>query len=383
MLNVGQPSEALQSVVLCLGHFVHIYYYSWNSQKILDHSSMIFDAIYNTEWYREMNIITKLLTFMMLRSTKPCIQTAGKLFPMTLMNFTVVNLMEIKVTYEHIQTDIKCLKNHKKLITVVTLQNQIPCRMTAGKLVVLSMETLGMVLGVIVYFDDKETVLESITPFMIDVLVASKYINAIVNVKTMIKLLNRIKENCLIFTNEKEKSILNEYSHIGQFITYGYIVGVYSTTLVFITEPLIPKWINFILQSNETIPNKYPVPIYWYVTDMEENFYPILCYESICIVAIVTITVANDSMFIIFLQHACALFAIVGRQLENLPRKKYLEDNWEYSDKFRKTNDIQYDYYVMCIKNHKRAIEYGLLFTDSFYWNNPFSLRNNLYFDYE
>ncbi|KAK0080718.1 hypothetical protein PV326_008015, partial [Microctonus aethiopoides] len=180
--------------------------------------------------------------------------------------------------------------------------------MTAGKLVVLSMETLGMVLGVIVYFDDKETVLESITPFMIDVLVASKYINAIVNVKT--------------------------------------VFGVYSTTLVFITEPLIPKWINFILQSNETIPNKYPVPIYWYVTDMEENFYPILCYESICIVAIVTITVANDSMFIIFLQHACALFAIVGRQLENLPRKKYLEDNWEYSDKFRKTNDIQYDYYV-------------------------------------
>ncbi|KAK0076434.1 hypothetical protein PV325_005368 [Microctonus aethiopoides] len=90
MLNVGQPSEALQSVVLCLGHFVHIYYYSWNSQKILDHSSMIFDAIYNTEWYREMNIITKLLTFMMLRSTKPCIQTAGKLFPMTLMNFTVI-----------------------------------------------------------------------------------------------------------------------------------------------------------------------------------------------------------------------------------------------------------------------------------------------------
>ncbi|KAK0076435.1 hypothetical protein PV325_005369, partial [Microctonus aethiopoides] len=240
--------------------------------------------------------------------------------------------------------------------------------MTAGKLVVLSMETLGMVLGVIVYFDDKETVLESITPFMIDVLVASKYINAIVNVKTMIKLLNRIKENCLIFTNEKEKSILNEYSHIGQFITYGYIVGVYSTTLVFITEPLIPKWINFILQSNETIPNKYPVPIYWYVTDMEENFYPILCYESICIVAIVTITVANDSMFIIFLQHACALFAIVGRQLENLPRKKYLEDNWEYSDKFRKTNDIQYDYYVMCIKNHKRAIEFAKLLEDMYVW---------------
>ncbi|KAK0182186.1 hypothetical protein PV327_000348 [Microctonus hyperodae] len=90
MSNISRPSEALQSVVLCLGHFVHIYYYSWNSQKILDHSSMIFDAIYNTKWYRVMKTIAKLLAFMMHRSAKPCIQTAGKLFPMTLMNFTVI-----------------------------------------------------------------------------------------------------------------------------------------------------------------------------------------------------------------------------------------------------------------------------------------------------
>ncbi|KAK0071863.1 hypothetical protein PV326_000726 [Microctonus aethiopoides] len=242
---------------------------------------------------------------------------------------------------------------------------------------------IAEVLGVIIYGNDKEIILESITPFMIDVVVAVKYVNAMLNLKTIMKLLDRLKEDWAIFTNEEDKHILNEYASTGQLIIYGYIVVVYVTTMVFITEPLMPKWINFIFHLNETVPNKYPVPIYWYKINMEKHFYFILCYESICIVTILTITVANDSMFIVFLQHACALFAVVGRQLENLPSRKNLENNWEYSDKFRKTNDIQYDYYVMCIKNHKRAIEYGLLFTDSFYWNNPFSLRNNLYFDYE
>ncbi|KAK0182184.1 hypothetical protein PV327_000346 [Microctonus hyperodae] len=89
-LNLHHPTEAFQAGVLCSAHLVHIYYYSWNSQKILDHSSTIFDAAYSTQWYTALDKTTKLVNFMMLRSTKPCIQTAGKVFPMTLMNFTVI-----------------------------------------------------------------------------------------------------------------------------------------------------------------------------------------------------------------------------------------------------------------------------------------------------
>lgn len=90
------------------------------------------------------------------------------------------------------------------------------------------------------------------------------------------------------------------------------LVAVYITTSVFIIEPLISKWINLVLQLNETVLNKYPVTINYYKIDMEKNFNLIFCYESLCIFAILTITVANDSMFIIFLQHACGLFTVVG-----------------------------------------------------------------------
>ncbi|KAK0164125.1 hypothetical protein PV328_002786 [Microctonus aethiopoides] len=252
---------------------------------------------------------------------------------------------------------------------------------------------VAKILCVIVNSDDKEAIVESITPFMIDVVVGVKYANAVFNLKTVsffanfklnyfyvflyenelaesqiTKLLERLKEDWTIFTNEKEKRILNEYAYIGQLVVYGYIAVVYATLTMFLTEPLMPKWINFILQLNETVPNKFPVPIYWYKVDMEKNFYPILCYESICITIIMTITAANDSMFIVLLQHACALFAVVGRQLENLPSKKDLEDNWNHNKESRKTDDIQYDHYIICIKNHKRAIEFAKLLEDMYVW---------------
>lgn len=41
------------------------------------------------------------------------------------------------------------------------------------------------IFGVIIYGNDKEIILESITPFMIDVVVAVKYINAVFNLKTV------------------------------------------------------------------------------------------------------------------------------------------------------------------------------------------------------
>lgn len=65
---------------------------------------------------------------------------------------------------------------------------------------------------------------------------------------------------------------------------------------------------------------------------------------------------------------------ISRKQLENLPSKQYLENNWNFTKEFRKTNDIQHDYFVMCIKNHKRAIEYEI----STYQNKFIRTKNDI-----
>ncbi|KAK0070949.1 hypothetical protein PV326_001872, partial [Microctonus aethiopoides] len=109
--------------------------------------------------------------------------------------------------------------------------------------------------------------------------------------------------------------------HFGDKLLYSqrvFSVGIYVATTVFMTEPLLPKWINFIFHSNETVPNRYPVPIDWY-------------------------------------------------QLENLLSRQDLEKELE-SGKFRTTNDVQYNYYMMCIKKHKRAIKFAKLLEDMYVW---------------
>lgn len=39
----------------------------------------------------------------------------------------------------------------------------------------------------------------------------------------MTKLLEHLKEDWAMYTNEEEKRILNSYAHTGQFVIYGYV----------------------------------------------------------------------------------------------------------------------------------------------------------------
>ncbi|KAK0169791.1 hypothetical protein PV328_010432 [Microctonus aethiopoides] len=90
LLYFNNPLEGIRYSIICLSYFVHIFYYTWTGQNILNHSDKIYDAAYNTEWYATLDKPTKLLITVILRSSKPCIQTAGKIFPLNLMSFSMI-----------------------------------------------------------------------------------------------------------------------------------------------------------------------------------------------------------------------------------------------------------------------------------------------------
>ncbi|KAK0075094.1 hypothetical protein PV325_007363 [Microctonus aethiopoides] len=89
LLYFNNPLEGIRYSIICLSYFVHIFYYTWTGQNILNHSDKIYDAAYDTEWYATLDKPTKLLITVILRSSKPCIQTAGKIFPLNLMSFSM------------------------------------------------------------------------------------------------------------------------------------------------------------------------------------------------------------------------------------------------------------------------------------------------------
>ncbi|XP_071580682.1 odorant receptor 43a-like [Temnothorax nylanderi] len=80
-----------------LGQLMHIYYLSAMSQRLLDHSSGLQEVIYSCDWYRISLRSRHLLKFTLMRTTKPCQIEPGKLFIMSMENFS--SILKVSVSY--------------------------------------------------------------------------------------------------------------------------------------------------------------------------------------------------------------------------------------------------------------------------------------------
>ncbi|XP_033315771.1 uncharacterized protein LOC117214049 [Bombus bifarius] len=150
---------------------------------------------------------------------------------------------------------------------------------------------------------------------------------------------------------------------------FSILAYLYSTVLAFLLGPTISLVIDLI-QSNHSKEKSLPV-IVDYGVDTQQYFYYVFIpvYIAIFIVAMVIST--SYSAYMLYVQHACALFAIVSYQLRTihildtsslinlkdhrlLEKYKNVELSQEEKEKiFRKL--------LLCIKEHKNAIRYSNL----------------------
>ncbi|XP_039305981.1 odorant receptor 13a-like [Solenopsis invicta] len=78
-----------------LAQVLHIYYLSSTSQQLIDHSSELQEVIYSCKWYDISLRSRQLLQFTLLRTTKPCQIEAGKMFTMSMENFSSILKMSL------------------------------------------------------------------------------------------------------------------------------------------------------------------------------------------------------------------------------------------------------------------------------------------------
>lgn len=64
-----------------------------------------------------------------------------------------------------------------------------------------------------------------------------------------------------------------------------------------------------------------------YYIDMDKYYFPILIHGYLTVLICVTSIVASDAIFVIFLQHACGLFIIIGYVLVDVARKEVLRNS--------------------------------------------------------
>ncbi|XP_034938380.1 uncharacterized protein [Chelonus insularis] len=213
-------------------------------------------------------------------------------------------------------------------------------------------EVIGEITAIVKFYDDKELVLESVSPLIVTAAAFSIYFSHICNTKAFTRILVEMRETWRFHSSPSEQKILREYSDIGK------LFGSAGTTFLFTAEPLFPRVVNFLFNKNETIPNRYPVPVYWMGIGMDENYYLPLSFSILCIWIIINVEVTVDSTFIVMTQHAVALFALTGHILENIPT----EEDYQREQQNKKSislDDLRHQHYLKCIKSHKRAIQFA------------------------
>ncbi|XP_011706673.1 PREDICTED: odorant receptor 13a-like [Wasmannia auropunctata] len=97
MLQLNEVLEVLRCASFVFNQIVHLFYFSVQGQRLIDHSMQIRDKIYNSSWYNIPPKSQRLLLHVMLRSMQPNFLSAGKMYIFSLKSFTTV--VQTSVSY--------------------------------------------------------------------------------------------------------------------------------------------------------------------------------------------------------------------------------------------------------------------------------------------
>ncbi|XP_044599206.1 uncharacterized protein LOC123275263 [Cotesia glomerata] len=79
--------QILKGLTFIAGQMLHLFFDCYMSQKLNDSSSQIAQSIANVNWYKQSIRSQKLLVVMTVRSQVPCKLTAGKVMDLSIENF--------------------------------------------------------------------------------------------------------------------------------------------------------------------------------------------------------------------------------------------------------------------------------------------------------
>ncbi|XP_050445521.1 odorant receptor 9a-like [Cataglyphis hispanica] len=100
-----QLDEVIRILCCNTALLLHIFYLSLMSQQIIDYSSKFQEVIYNCNWYKISLRSKKLLRFTLLRASKPCEIKAGKMYVMSMENFS--SILQVSMSYIAVLTSLQ------------------------------------------------------------------------------------------------------------------------------------------------------------------------------------------------------------------------------------------------------------------------------------
>ncbi|XP_057337555.1 odorant receptor 67c-like [Microplitis mediator] len=182
----------------------------------------------------------------------------------------------------------------------------------------------------------------------------------------MKELFERMRRDWKLLLNEEEKDSLQYRPTLGYLFSAAYVGIVGTTLMIFITEPIIPRFLNILLRMNETAPRKFALPLEYIIIDREKHYWTILFISNLFCINIIVVIISCDITLITYAQHICGLFAVIGCRLKNTPVDEDLPKGHKRRNNLSNSKNIPYKHLVSCIRGHRRALEFADLLESAY-----------------
>src|SRR5580765_7890523 len=85
-----------------------------------------------------------------------------------------------------------------------------------------------------------------------------------------------------------------------------FAASVYVSTSLYLIMPITPQILDLAMPLNESRPRKFLFEVEYRV-DREKYYYLILFHSYVAVVAVMSIVVCADTIYIAYVQHCCSL----------------------------------------------------------------------------
>nr|XP_050868560.1 uncharacterized protein LOC127072301 [Vespula vulgaris] len=201
-----------------------------------------------------------------------------------------------------------------------------------------------------------ESIVEILETTLPIICFGSCYCNLLFNATIMKKILFRMKCDWDDLADKPELMILKKYADISRLCTIVIAISfyLYSAFLILPSFLSIFKYIFGFINESELI---LPLCLHYFQTN-QMHYYLGICIQYVVVVIVTTIGIANYSMFVATIQHACGLFKIIEWRVNDRFQKylhnfHFVNDN---TDLVKENECCQIPFYSISVKTQKMLL---------------------------
>ncbi|XP_025266868.1 uncharacterized protein LOC105255145 [Camponotus floridanus] len=332
--------EAMRYMLFIGGQLIHLFCYSFQGQKLINHSTGICDKIYNGSWYEIPITAQRLLLMVMRKGIEASTFTAGKIYVFSLANFTAVkrSLFHVpsqRISYQSYKVsliDLAVLKTQcllktmdatwnyyynfvYKISSLVGLWPFLKPRTRIFRVTVFTITSFTAFIPQIAFQftckEDLRCTFKASTSYLYTILIMLKMYTFQLNINTMKDLTRHLFVDWKKAENPEEYKIMKLYAQNSRRFSLLYLIYCSMGIFIFVSISLIPFVLDIVSPLNQSRPVLLPYPGYYFV-DIREYFLQIFWHSLVAWQILTTGIIAHDCMYVTFVEHICSMFSVIG-----------------------------------------------------------------------